>query len=61
MNDQDDGVHLKKDVRPGTATEETLSLGTKVLKGIYVLKVRQKNYFILILIDSDDDTKQFDL
>ncbi|KAF8365592.1 hypothetical protein PRIPAC_83421, partial [Pristionchus pacificus] len=38
---EDDGVHLKKDVRPGTATEETLSLGTKVLKGIYVLKAIQ--------------------
>ncbi|GMT28325.1 hypothetical protein PFISCL1PPCAC_19622, partial [Pristionchus fissidentatus] len=35
---EDDGVHLRKDVRPGTATEDTLSFGTKVLKGIYVVR-----------------------
>ncbi|GMR53429.1 hypothetical protein PMAYCL1PPCAC_23624, partial [Pristionchus mayeri] len=35
---EDDGVHMRNEVRPGSATEETLSFGTKILKGIYVLK-----------------------
>lgn len=35
---QDDGLHKRSDIRFGTMDKETLSLGTKVLKGLYVLK-----------------------
>ncbi|EGT33857.1 hypothetical protein CAEBREN_19095 [Caenorhabditis brenneri] len=38
---EDDHVHDQDPIRPGTQDRETLSLGTKILKGIYVVKAIQ--------------------
>lgn len=38
---EDDHVHDSDQIRPGTQDRETLSLGTKILKGIYVVKAIQ--------------------
>ncbi|CAJ0946287.1 unnamed protein product, partial [Mesorhabditis belari] len=35
---EDDFIHRDDEIRPGTRHKETLSLGTKILKGIYVLR-----------------------
>ncbi|UMM30905.1 hypothetical protein L5515_012597 [Caenorhabditis briggsae] len=35
---EDDHVHDQDQIRPGTTDKDTVSLGTKVLKGIYVIK-----------------------
>ncbi|KAM3722037.1 ATP-dependent RNA helicase [Dirofilaria immitis] len=41
---QTDGIHANDEIRPGTDYPETLSEGTKILKGEYVLKaIRQCN------------------
>lgn len=39
---QTDGIHANDEIRPGSDYPETLSEGTKILKGEYVLKV----YFV---------------
>lgn len=36
---QTDGIHANDEIRPGSDYPETLSEGTKILKGEYVLKV----------------------
>lgn len=38
---EDDHVHDQDQIRPGTQDKDTLSLGTKILKGIYVVKAIQ--------------------
>lgn len=38
---EDDHVHDNDTIRPGTNDKETLSLGTKILKGVYVVKAIQ--------------------
>ncbi|CAI4225812.1 unnamed protein product [Auanema sp. JU1783] len=38
---EDDGIHQADRIMPGTKDQNTLSLGTKILKGAYVLKAIQ--------------------
>uniref|UniRef100_A0A1I7UZ62 ATP-dependent RNA helicase n=1 Tax=Caenorhabditis tropicalis TaxID=1561998 RepID=A0A1I7UZ62_9PELO len=38
---EDDHIHDSDQIRPGTQDRETLSLGTKILKGIYVVRAIQ--------------------
>ncbi|MCP9264293.1 ATP-dependent RNA helicase Ddx1 [Dirofilaria immitis] len=49
---QTDGIHANDEIRPGTDYPETLSEGTKILKGEYVLKVG--HYFCRTKLDCDN-------